>query len=877
MLGWGLVSDKDLMHFRVLLLQFLALFFAVPAVAQLADLYANFSKVTFETIHSCPQLKFADFTKSITCTQRNSADNLNDLAQINEDLFFAEEAHDEAESLKCAIRKASSVEKNADALQKIAQNLSDKIKIAIPLYQELQEAQAQMVFRKNAKIKRTVEELEGALAAVVASSWQGNSRTISKFFMEQVQAGSKNEAALQEKITAAMPDLAGKVKSEYEQNHKTLMEQKKSKNSWDLSTEAKQMLLRRAQNNDSFAQKFPDSPNLAQGLECRLEAKYGKGQEYADNFLLAGTLVATGGSALLARGAFTLHATIARGVALGRVSQQAGQVMIKAAIGLNTGVVLAEVDKHCLSNKQDFNTTTNMCSAHELELAGGEIHSLEQSNCLLAIALSGAPLPVIAAAGKSMRKLQIQNLSKSLHKKGHDYLYRRAPHFSVSGREMSKYVNESEDYIKSMGGTTERVQQDLITNHAKVQKSAALADLREELAAQEKSQSLVVNTPRENSLDSALYSHMSAPEMSANKDSLQKIIREMESSQPASSAEEALLGAMAEKSMSREEKINLLKDQIKRLENEVEQLPDVLANKPLTSIHEASPFGIHLFGKSEKYTPLKIVKLPTVKGPASYDTPALLHPKMQEDLDELQRLGVDVRIDPLMKVRDDRVAFYYGDPTTSTRVINIGTNAPYEVFKHEKTHALYERYIQGKLDPLKEATLQGKSIESVLTPQEIKGFGETKVKRLAQELKKENTDLAINERMAVDSQLSEMGLMRYSPSAVETEAYALRHQIEGYQKILKDQGTLNSVQQKEYNKTLTKAGLLVSYQDGAKEAARFLKAATTPSMQSLQATALRLAQARGDRNTSKETYFFDKSGRVLVLQADGTWKRFDAK
>ncbi|NUN05517.1 MAG: hypothetical protein HUU57_07130 [Bdellovibrio sp.] len=872
----GEFSDKYLMLFRVFFLHFMIHFAAIPVVAQLADLYANFSKLTYEAVHGCPQLKSENFNKAAACTLGNSAETVSDLAQINEEIFFAREAQDELQSLGCAIKTTQAVKINAAALNGIAVDMAEKVLLAAPLYSELRKAKLELTrlqsqgsnnlrtLNRNHALQIMVQAenkvayLEQSLAAITASLWMGSSHTIAKIFMDNVRAGAANKDTLATSLRSDLPVTLTKLRSEFESNRRTLEAQRKGPAKWDLSLQSKRVLLHRAQEQNSFQTQFPDSADLGRGMECRLEGKYGKGQEYVENMFLAGTLIASGGSALIPRAGFALRATVTRGVQMGRVSEQAGGILLKTSLALNASAALADIDKNC-RQKQDFVSKRSLCEGDAQELATAELENLEQGNCILAIGLSGAPLPLIAGVGKALRGLKPPGLISSLAYKGDELLSREGTFLKVSPLDISKYSQESEEYLKRVGLQSERITTETLPNFVKNKKIDRLKKLKEQLAKQERSANVLEDKAGGETLQGALFGN-SAKNYSGEDGALENILSH---AQP----------------LSREENIKLLKKEIAALEKDIRAAPERVMDKPMSVLHDfAADFGVHVDGPVENYSVLKITQLPATKGKALYNTPAILHPEMQKDLEDLRRIGVDVRIDPAMKAFNDEKAFFYDtSQAQARRVINIGATAPYEVFKHEKTHALFSHYIKPKLDDLKKASSEGKSLDSILTEKEMQGFGKENLRNLERNLKRDNTELALNERLAVDAQLSEMGLMRYAPRAVDTEAYGLRHQLEGYQKIYEKNQGLTSAQEKEYLKIVAKAGALLSYQEGAQEAQKVFKTFATPSAQSAEALARKLKNLQDDKEPARPTYFFDPAGRLLVLNADGTWQRFNTK
>jgi hypothetical protein len=177
---------------------------------------------------------------------------------------------------------------------------------------------------------------------------------------------------------------------------------------------------------------------------------------------------------------------------------------------------------------------------------------------------------------------------------------------------------------------------------------------------------------------------------------------------------------------------------------------------------------------------------PTSENP---NAPFLEHKGILADLAEADKMGTRVVIDPYVYISAGKTAAYFSPATNS---IHIPANMPYHLFKHELTHAQFGYSIMRKVSGLK--FKPGSTINHLFTPEEISEFGKERIDRINELIGKGlgtnglNRAVAINERLAVDTQLELLGFRRYVGKNSTTEAYANYHALLEYENIAKANG-----------------------------------------------------------------------------------------
>jgi hypothetical protein len=999
------------------------------ANAQLSDIYASASKKTYELINGdCQTLTRSDFSSSRLCNVNSSKYKIEDLEAITESLFLSDEANEEVERLTCSIKKTEVVSTDQKMKDRILNDMSFKALAGVSVYKALVPARAALFHQRErtnnlrptgfqtspsemfkaesaklAQMEKDVAQLEGILSGLISSSWNGGTKAINAAMMKVIKSGETDLDKISASLFTNLPKTLDAVKTELSENKATLLDEKstspRSRGSWALSNQTKRQLFMRAQQNNSIAKKFSDSPNLARDLECRLEGKYGKGQDYVDNILFAGTLIGSGGAALLAKAPQVLKVTLAAGTKAGRITEHASKVLLYSSLGVTSANIINQIDNQCLTKKAAGYVQKNVCSGSNQEIIGSEIKSLDEGNCVLAILMSGAPLPILAGVNKALKELNLKStrIAESIGTKGAakfeevDQRFKRKITITKDG--VKKLDQDVRDYVVGNGGQYETVRRQMVPNPQRVASEKRIERLKQSIeavkagtemsfkifydsaagklkqakerleAAQAKLKEAEGSRSRtkpevEQQKVAAAATHESNVEKL--KDEYEKRIDELKTRSASRIKEyEGKRADAAEKgrstkfydemieseskslrdSMAREEKYfadrvgyseksmnddvrraeerqardieyasQRARDDIARSQTEIGKAEEEMKSVSPTRIkaleaaiakEKAETAGLSELaeekgmvisnliagafkgeikiegaalsaGDGPAFSLYRITKLPVNKGSRSYDTPALLHPDMERDLARLKEIGVDVRLDPTLGISGIQ-AFFLNDPS-KYKVLHIKPDSPYHYFKHEAQHAEFDFLIKPKLDQARIAVAEGKSLKSVFDEKEVATFGKEKVDRLENLLKRQNTDLAVDETMAVDAQIAQIGFVKVpSPTVVKNEIYGVWHQITGYREIL-NKGPMNATQTAEYEKTLKKFGLMMSYLDGTKEAQQFVQSVATPTGQSLLAIANKLQKIKPEE--MKETpILYDKNGNLIFQKQDGTWEK----
>lgn len=186
---------------------------------------------------------------------------------------------------------------------------------------------------------------------------------------------------------------------------------------------------------------------------------------------------------------------------------------------------------------------------------------------------------------------------------------------------------------------------------------------------------------------------------------------------------------------------------------------------------------------SGQFSKLKeVVELPKNKGPASPDTPALIHPDMETYLKKAQAMGVKIIIDPTLALTKNILAAY----RFQSKTIHIRPDSSFQTFVHEFEHAHFEEVIGRQSRILREDIQSGKSLSEVLPPAIQKELGKEKVEKLETLVKSGYNDRAIHETFAVDAELKTLGFQHViNGTKSKTETYKHYHQIDSLEDSIK--------------------------------------------------------------------------------------------
>jgi hypothetical protein len=155
--------------------------------------------------------------------------------------------------------------------------------------------------------------------------------------------------------------------------------------SFDQST--KESLAQDTHLVETFRNSNPKLINQIKPVACSVDAKYGKGAQYADNIILAATVLGPGIAAGLTKISATAVVSSLRGAAaMGAVSARSAGVfrVLSYAGGVEGGI--QQIYKACTGNEISLKTQKGENEA--LSCNGNIVASLESENCVLVSAMN---------------------------------------------------------------------------------------------------------------------------------------------------------------------------------------------------------------------------------------------------------------------------------------------------------------------------------------------------------------------------------------------------------------------------------------------------------------------------------------------------------
>lgn len=409
-------------------------FFAHSSFGQIADLYADLAKSTYETIHgTCEKVNQNDLISSPLCSIRSSPFSTEEVEKALENSFFNQEAEAQLEDLNCSIKKTSKVKEELDIQELILDDISHKIQIGLELKKQifflkrellrqteitnaLRPSGFQTTHRKEyevelanlRKMQSEVHLSETTYTSLIGSVWGGDTKTIKDLFDNAEEFKNKSLHDIRARLAKELPKVIESVKKEYQEMKRELLREKKSSpqciDCWNLSNENKRQLFLRGKENNSIQKTFYDSPLLARKMECRLESRFGKGQDQLDRISFAGSLVATGGASLSIRAPLLLGRALATGTKLKKVSLLASKTLLGVASGLTTVDILREIDRECPASNLQKQNQGETCNIDSSDWVDSEYRKQAESNCILSIVLAASPLPFIAKGAHQIKK-----------------------------------------------------------------------------------------------------------------------------------------------------------------------------------------------------------------------------------------------------------------------------------------------------------------------------------------------------------------------------------------------------------------------------------------------------------------------------------------
>jgi hypothetical protein len=478
-----------------------ALFFVSSAAAVLRELYTNASESLYEVVQnkSCSDLSKEDVDKlegrgaCLECLKENSKSKMStkDFNAIVEESYFQRAAEQELHNLTCSIERVELAKNDKFLKSKIKEDILAKLPSLSVLFKELTHARGDFIRERdkanfirstafapkgNPKVyeealkvvsekEQKMLKLHSSLEATLNSIWMGNTQAAREFLSDFFKSDFSGTPSQSKKFEESFDSYFGNIKTELSDNKLYLEKQGTEKGGIlffnDLDLKTRSNFVKNPYYLELFSKATSSTPRATAALQCHLDAKYGKGNDYLNASVTAATLVLSGGAALFAKVPVIVEATIGSATRLGQISLQTSRVLLAAAAGAGTQQFLEEFDRNCHELEQKSLTSKDICSLPPKDFAAGELQSLEESNCGLAIALSGAPLIVVqklsAKLKSAMRTARAENLKASMLEKALQIrsTSKIGPWASGGAQDFRKVVTEniqkmSPTYIRSI-------------------------------------------------------------------------------------------------------------------------------------------------------------------------------------------------------------------------------------------------------------------------------------------------------------------------------------------------------------------------------------------------------------------------------------------
>jgi hypothetical protein len=149
-------------------------------------------------------------------------------------------------------------------------------------------------------------------------------------------------------------------------------------------------------------------------FNCRLQGKYGKGDDYLDNAVMVGSFAFGGGASLLLK----TPQYILRGFSLSekalKITETSSKVLLYTSMGVNAIDVAKQVDSECLSHRPAilFSGKSSCKIKDDQDFEKYEIASLAERNCVLSVSFNVIPGVATLASYKSFQKFILRNKSE---------------------------------------------------------------------------------------------------------------------------------------------------------------------------------------------------------------------------------------------------------------------------------------------------------------------------------------------------------------------------------------------------------------------------------------------------------------------------------
>jgi hypothetical protein len=420
----------------------LGLSLGLPATseAQLTELYTRTSQSLYEVIRGerCHDLELdAKLTRTVAGICQSAPDDLQGLSREDlhrhvERAYFQQAAEAELRHLACIRDRVRHARNDSLLKSRIKNDLLEKLPILSRLVKDLKKLEAEIFslhqrmghenrmsvgsevqkarfekFVADASQKRSEHEKTlAAIEATMGSVWMGNTEASRSFMERMSRRGFSGDQKDMAAFDRQFEDLLGTIAKEIDDSHERLNRQGKLENGrltfQELNLSTKKDLVKNDLHVTRFAELTEADPKTAAALQCRLEARYGKGADYLDNTAIIGSLALTGGAGLVARAPMLLRASVASGQTMQRVSAQASRVLLAGASAAMVPDLLKEADK-CLNPGLLGMARKDLCSVSGDDLTRQELLAIDEGNCVLSLVLHATPVAVSAGMWTKLR------------------------------------------------------------------------------------------------------------------------------------------------------------------------------------------------------------------------------------------------------------------------------------------------------------------------------------------------------------------------------------------------------------------------------------------------------------------------------------------
>lgn len=192
---------------------------------------------------------------------------------------------------------------------------------------------------------------------------------------------------------------------------------------------------------------------------------------------------------------------------------------------------------------------------------------------------------------------------------------------------------------------------------------------------------------------------------------------------------------------------------------------------------------------------LKITDLPPPRS-SSPLARALTHPDLPQYLARMEEMGVDLVIDPSLRVTGAGAYFLPG-----SRVIALQADSSWKTFVHEYQHALFNQYVRTRFTDVADAVNNGLHVRNVLPTDVVEALGDTRITRLQRLLERQIPISGVNETLSVADSLDTLGFRKFvlpheSVEALWSYGYAQAWQAQSL-RALKVGGGLTELQARQ--------------------------------------------------------------------------------